>query len=299
MSAIDVLNRIVDTQLYPANLKYCLVAKDKMPLKIDGSPIHTDKFDDFVDFSDLLMCENLEDYAGVGISIQASNVHAIDIDHCFSEPNNLNSADSRAIDALKRFENLAYCEFSFSGTGMRIIFRLPLIENYSTKYYIKNEKVHIEYYQPTRSYRYVTVTGNVISNQSIDHHEDFTPVVIQFLDDYMKRGERIKRKINTDEIETRSFEELMKIVKILYFKNVTFQNLWFGVAPGSGKNESELDYQLLAMLYENVTQDENLLLRIFEESPYFKTKDRKHIHKWENQEHRYFKYMYSIIGGNR
>jgi len=298
MSAIDVLNRIVDTALYPANLKYCLVASDKMPLKIDGSPIHTNQFDDFVDFDELLTCENLEDYAGVGISIQASNVHAIDIDHCFSEPNNINSADSRAIDALKRFENLAYCEFSFSGTGMRIIFRQPLIENYSTKYYIKNEKVHIEYYQPTRSYRYVTVTGNVIVNQTIDN-VDFTPVITQFLDDYMKRGERPAHKVNTTETETRSFEDLMKVVKYLYFKNATFQNLWFGIAPGSGKNESELDYQLLAMLYENVTQDEEMLLKLFEESPYFKTKDRKHIFKWENQEHRYFKYMYSIIGGTK
>ena len=47
-------------------------------------------------------------------------------------------------------------------------------------------------------------------------------------------------------------------------KNSTFQDLWFGVAPGSGKNESELDFQLLAMIFENITQNEEQLKALFE-----------------------------------
>ena len=64
---------------------------------------------------------------------------------------------------------------------------------------------------------------------------------------------------------------------------------------GLEKNESELDFQLLAMMYENITQEATYLQQLFESSPYFHTKDFKHLNKWKNQENRYFKYMYSIL----
>ena len=38
-----------------------------------------------------------------------------------------------------------------------------------------------------------------------------------------------------------------------------------------------------------------LLKQIFEASPYFKTKDSKHIFKWNYQEGRYFNYVYDMI----
>lgn len=297
MNALDVINRLVNTSIIDANLKYCLVDSTKKPFKIDGTLAKPNLVDDFVDFETLLHCTNISSYNGIGISIQASNICAIDVDNCFTEPNCLDSADDRAKYFLNLFKDYAYCEFSFSGTGLRILFRQNIIDNYSEKYYIKNEKFSVEYYQPNRSFRYVTLTGNTI----YDNNVDICPLsrIYEFLDLFMKRPERIARTVITSSIETRSYEDLMKIVKRHYLTNTNFQNLWFNNAPGSGKDESERDYHLVAYLFENITQDKDLIKQIFETSNFFKTKDYKHINKWTNQNYRYFNYLYDRINGRR
>lgn len=296
MSALDTIDRILLTTLATADLRYCLVTDNKRPIKIDGTPAKPNVESDFVKLDELLLCTSIDSYAGVGISIQASNMCAIDVDHCFSVPRALASADSRAIDVLNRFDKIAYCEFSFSGKGLRVLFKQPVIENYSDKYYIKNEKFGIEFYQPTKSFRYVTVTGNVIANNQLGYFDtDSVKTTIDFLDTYMQRAVRKQFDVKTEADETRSFEELMRLVKITYFKNMIFQNAWFAHAPGSGKDESERDFYLISFLYENITQDKELLRQIFESSPYFKSKDLHHTYKWTNQDHRYYNYIYSTI----
>ena len=163
MSAVDVLSRISSTHLLEADLRYCLVSDDKRPYKIDDTMAKPNQMSDFVDFESLLQHTSLESYAGVGISIQASNIFAIDVDHCFETAFDVMSGDNRAKDLLERFADYAYCEFSFSGKGLRILFRHKVMDDYSVKYYIKNERHGIEFYQPSRSFRYVTVTGMTIS----------------------------------------------------------------------------------------------------------------------------------------
>lgn len=296
MSALDVLSRLSSTHLLEADLKYCLVSDDKRPYKIDDTFAKPNEPSDFVDFETLLQHTSLESYAGVGISIQASNICAIDVDHCFETAFDVMSADKRAKDLLERFADYAYCEFSFSGKGLRILFRQKVMDDYSTKYYIKNERHGIEFYQPSKSFRYVTVTGMCISdNQICDEVPELADIVIQFLDDYMLRPVRISFDVKTQAEETRTFEQLMVEVKRLYFKNRQFQDSWFAVAPGSGKDESEKDYKLIALLYENITQDKDLIKKIFESSPYFKSKDSKHVFKWTYQEGRYYNYVYDMI----
>lgn len=290
MNAIDAIERLSNTKIINANLKYCLVDEYKKPFKIDGSIARPNVIDDFVDFETLLHCMNITSYSGIGISIQASNICAIDVDKCFDRPNDITSADERAKYFLDSFKN-AYCEFSFSGTGLRILFRQNVIDNYSDKYYIKNEKYHIEYYQPTKSFRYVTLTGNTIYDNNVDANIDLS----DFLNKFMLRQQVVHRQINTNTYETRSFEELMKLVKRAYLTNSNFQDLWFKNAPGSGKDESERDYHLVAYLFENITQDKDLIKQIFESSNFFKTKDFKHLNKWKNQNYRYFNYLYDRI----
>ena len=294
MNALEVIDRLSNSQIIFSNLKYCLVDSSKRPFKVDGTPAKPNDINDFVNFEDLFQCTNISSYAGIGISIQASSICAIDIDHCFSVPNDVSSADDRAQYFLDLFKDDAYCEFSFSGTGLRILFRQAIIEDYSTKYYIKNERYHIEYYQPTKSFRYVTLTGNTIYDNSIDSNNNFLYKIYEFLNKFMRR--EVKQKtVNTVKNETRSFEDLMKVVKCHYFRNMNFQDLWFTTAPGSGKDESERDYHLVAYLFENVTQDKDLLKQLFESSRFFKTKDSKHLHKWTSQEGRYYNYLYDII----
>ncbi len=292
MTSIDCIERIADTHLIECDLKYCLVKPDKRPYKIDGSPARPNAIEDFVSFEDLLTCQRLNRYAGIGISIQASNIFAIDVDHCFSVKNDVSSGDERARYFLNTFNN-TYCEFSFSGTGLRVLFRANVLPDYSEKYYIKNEKNGVEFYQPSRSYRYVTVTGNAIHNNQVIFID--RDILESFLDAQMKRTIGKAYKVNTSREENKTLEELQGLVKYHYFTNPHFQDLWFENAPGSGKDESERDFFILSYLFENVTQDKEMLKELFESSPFFKSKDEKHVRKWNNQDFRYYNYLYDTI----
>ena len=42
---------------------------------------------------------------------------------------------------------------------------------------------------------------------------------------------------------------------------------------------------------------DNKAKEVFEMSPFFKSKDRKHVYKWERSDHRYFNYLYNVISG--
>lgn len=298
MNLLDTLDNISKTNNSIISLKYCLVTKDKLPFKIDGSLAKPNIVEDFVDLNIIINNLNnikIDNYKGVGISIQASNISAIDVDHCFETPFDIKSGDNRAKELIEMFKDFAYIEFSFSGTGLRILFKTNIIEDYSTKYYIKNANNSIEYYQPTNSFRYVTVTGKYIYNNEIKESLELNKNIILFLDKYMKREEKKKIEIYTTKEETRTFEELLKLVKFHYFKDGIFQNLWFDKAPGSGSNESERDFHLVAYLYQHITQDKDLIKQLFESSPFFKSKDWKHKNKWNYQNFRYYNYLYDNI----
>ncbi len=292
MSSRDTLFQIAGTPLLSFPLQFCLVAKDKKPFKVDGTLAKPNCVDDFVNFEKLLECDKLDDFAGIGISIQASKICAIDIDHCFSEPFNKDTIDERGKEIFDLFKLKTYCEFSFSGTGMRILFTTKTLENYSDLYYTKNEKFSIEFYRPDGSARYVTVTGKTLANNNIDFVDCET--VLKFLNSYMIKPVRkiIKSKVIEEE---KSFEECKRQVIQLYYNNHRFQDLWFAQAPGSGKNESEMDFEILCFLYECITTSYDNLKSLFELSPYFKSKDFKHRQKWEAQDNRYLKYIYGIL----
>ena len=258
MSALETMENILSRpNLMSAGLKYCLLNKAKIPLKIDGTNVSPNKVEDFVDFN-VLCIDNLSDYAGIGISIQASNICAIDVDHCFKSPFVLSSGDSRAENVLNIFKNSAYCEFSFSGTGLRVLFRHPIIENYAKMYYIKNSKNEMEFYQPGKSFRYVTLTGCSIYDNELNSCED--SILYEFLDKYMVRPRKLEIERNLSlQAETRDINQLKEVVKYHYLTNPLFQDIWFSKAPGSGKDESERDYFLISYMYTNVTKDKALL----------------------------------------
>lgn len=290
----DTLEAIMNCPIIDGRLKYCLVDKNKRPFKTDGTMARPNNTNDFVEFDELLQCKNLDSYAGVGVSIQASNICAIDVDHCFSVPFDITSADERAQEIIYLLGQYNYIEFSFSGKGMRVLCQNPIIENYTEKYYIKNESNQIEYYQPTKSFRYVTVTGKVIKRNLV-RREIPQDILKTILDTYFLKPERKSYDVFTQDVETRSLDELLKITKYHYLTNSKFQNLWFTPAPGSGSNESERDYEMICYIFEHITQDKDMIKQIFEESDFFKSKDWKHVNKWNNQDFRYFNYLYSVI----
>lgn len=299
MNAIDALENLAKTSLVNVNLRYCLADEEKHPHCVDGRLAKPNNEEDFVSFEELLEANDLDKYRGVGISVKASQICAIDVDHCFSEPFDINTIDERGKEVIELFKDLAYIEFSFSGTGLRVIFRHPCLDNYKEIYYIKNSKNQIEYYQYSDSIRYVTLTGrSIYDNVDISHEVEFWDVLMTFLNKFMKRPKRLsKRLLKAMEEDDTPIEELMKKVKILYFKNSTFQNLWFKKAPGSGRDESESDFALINMIYNNLTKDKDKVKLIFESSPYFKSKDRKHINKWNYGNFRYYDVIWNGIEG--
>lgn len=303
MNALDTIENICEHQtLVNSSLKYCLVDSEKHPIQVNGDVAHPNKVEDFVELNDLLQCKDITKYAGVGISIQASKICAIDVDHCFKKPFDVSTSDDRAKRIIDIFKNDAYIEFSFSGTGLRVLFKHNVIQNYVQTYYIKNDKQGIEYYQPNESYRYVTLTGKAIVDNELHDVDD--ELLYSFLNEMMTRPIFMRQSmtISTDD---RPIEKLLKLVKVLYFKDVVFQDLWFMTESehinklfcniqGQSK-ESHADYQLLSLLFENITQDKEKLRLVFEQSPYFKSKDYKHQQKWSKQEYRYYEYQYNNI----
>lgn len=301
MDVIDTLTNISNTNLIKSdNLRYCF-HKDKIPYKIDGTNCKPNSKEDFVPFASLLDAPNIEQYSGVGISIQASNICAIDVDHCFEEPFNFETANERGKDIYNRFKDLAYIEFSFSGTGMRVLFAQSNIPNYNELYYTKNTVVNIEYYQPCNSARYVTVTGRVLADNPVASKNDFTDVIIDFLNTYMLRPKKVYNRPKT-KIDEKSFEQIMKDVKLQLFRSYGFQLLWFNARREynigkqyEGQGESEHDFALLQYIYTFFSQDREMCKKVFEESEYFKTKDDKHMKKWNDYNNRYFYFIFSKL----
>ena len=303
MNAIDTIANICEhDSLLSSSLKYCLVDINKHPIKANGEPARPNHIEDFVELSALLQCKDLQNYAGVGISVQASDICAIDIDHCFGRKFDISSLDERGKKIVKLFSKCAYIEFSFSGTGLRILFKHKILEDYTETYYIKNDKLGIEFYQPSGSYRYVTITGKTIFDNNIANVDD--RLLIDFLDEFMTRP-IFYHQTSTNSSDDRDIDTLMKLTKALYLKNFVFQDLWFMSEQEhilklscniQGKSrESHADFQILSLLFENITQDKEKLRLVFEQSPYFKSKDYKHQQKWLKQNYRYYDYQYNNI----
>lgn len=295
MNIVDTLDNIINSELINYNFRYCFVNRSKIPYRIDGNEARPNVTSDFVTLDELLESPlaTRKRIVGVGISIQASNVCAIDVDSCFSKPFDITTIDKRGKAVLEIFADIAYCEFSFSGKGLRILFLHNVIDNYSEMYYIKNSKLNIEYYQPSQSYRFVTVTGRYIKNNPIVAHQNIKLALNYFLESFMIRP--IKNNHVTIVNNDIDLEIAINLTTKLYITNSKFQNLWFSNASGSGRDESERDYQIIAMLYENITTNENIIKSLFEMSPYFKTKDDAHLRKWNYNNFRYYKYIYSHL----
>ena len=300
MNAVDVARNIISGSLLGAGLKYCLVDDNKIPHKMDGTLAKPNCMSDFVDFDTISSCDSLDRYHSLGISVQASNICGVDIDHVVAVPFDFSSVNKLGKDIVGIFKDWAYIEFSFSGTGLRILYRQKLIENYRMKYYIKNSKIGVEYYQPATgkdlSNRYLTITGRSVYDNSVDCAVDHSKEILAFADKYMKRKnvlEENKTERNTD--ERRGIEQLVRNAKILRINDGELMDVWYTPAPGSGKDESERDYRLLTILYNKVTKNKQRLKEVFESSPFFKSKDEKHVRKWELNSGRYYNYLYEVI----
>ena len=122
----------------------------------------------------------------------------------------------------------------------------------------------------------------------------------------MKRAFSIHRVYENEQEDKRSFSELLTITLKLILKKYELQERWFDtnhyaemVNGELQSKESHNDYHLMALLYENVTQDREKLRQLFEASPYFKSKDYKHMMKWKHQDYRYYNYQFNKLSGRK
>ena len=185
---------------------------------------------------------------GVGLGI-FRGYSAIDIDHCVDQDGNLSDMAREIVDYCG-----SYTEYSPSKTGIRIIFKTTFRIDKS-EYYTNNRSKGLEVYISDNTNKFVSITGNKISGDSIAEVD-----LAYIMNKYMKKG---------------GFD-VEKAAK----KDPKLAELWNAKAPGAGSNESELDMALACKLAYYAKNDEIETKRLFEESPYFKSKDPAHMKKW-------------------
>lgn len=202
--------------------------------------------------------ENGKQMGGVGLGI-FKGFSAVDIDHCVSEDGTISEMARDIINYCK-----SYTEYSPSKTGIRIIFKTD-IKIDKNLYYINNHKNGLEIYISDNTNKFVTITGNRIS----DEYSDVNKIDITYiLEKYMKR------------------ESSFDIDKVLE-KDDKLRELWNSVASGSHGNESETDMALCCKLAFYFRGDESKIDRYFRMSPYYASKDSAHKQKWERDDYRY------------
>jgi len=210
--------------------------------------------------SKYLRKENDKWLGGLGLGI-FNGFSAIDIDHCIDNDGVISDMAQEIIDYCQ-----SYTEKSPSGTGIRIIFKTDFKDYDKTRYYINNSKIGLEIYIEGATSKFVTITGNAILSSNINNID-----VEYLLNKYMKKqpkGNFGPKTTNTYNI----YDFLSKDDKLF--------NLWNTQAPGSHSNESELDLALCSKLAFYLQRDPNAIKAAFEQSPYYMSKDTKHVNKW-------------------
>lgn len=203
----------------------------------------------------------LQYYDGLGIGI-FNGFSAIDIDSCIVD-GVISDMAQEIIDFCQ-----SYTEISPSGTGIRIIFKNKKIDFDKSTYYINNRKLKLEIYIEGVTNKFVTITGNTIL------HCDVNTVDIEYiLNKYMKKNTIVVNR-NPTGVATTDIDKFI-------LKDKKLNELWNNNAPGSAANESELDLALCCKLAFYLQRDPVAIRAAFECSPYYNSKDAKHLKKWE------------------
>lgn len=193
-------------------------------------------------------------YDGIGIRV-CGKIVGIDLDHCIEEGDVLPWAQ----DIVDYFR-ATYIEVSPSGTGIRIFCLLPDGFSYDAKtYYIK--KGNIEVYIPGRTNRFLTVTGNALTNTDVTETAD---ALTWLLETHMRRSTPSLPSVTAP---GRSYlRDDAVISKASAARNGDkFRRLWNGDAS-EYKSQSEADAALLATLAFWCSGDKEQMDRLFRQS---------------------------------
>ena len=211
-------------------------------------------------FTDYATAISLRDkYDGIGIGV-FDDICAIDIDHCIEN----GTLSAMAEDIINRMNS--YTEYSPSGTGVRILFKASLPSYDKERYYINNRNIGLEVYVAGYTSRFVTVTGNAISNIGI---EDRTEALTEILEKYMVRP---GKPVSHASAPGSYLSDDSVLTKISASKQAEkFNSLWNGIIP-EGKSHSEADAALCAMLAFWCGGDTDQMDRLFRQSALIRDK---------------------------
>ena len=177
------------------NASFCVWKLEKRsgrPTKVPYDPktrnmARTNDPSTFADFNTAMKAYAIGGWDGIGYRV-SEGIGAIDIDHCIREDGSLNDV---AASILGIFPS-AYFEKSPSGTGLRGFFKLsPDFAYDKTVYYINNRKHGLEVYLPGVTNRFVTVTGDMFKEGTVERNDD---ALRSLLETFMKRSTRVSSK---------------------------------------------------------------------------------------------------------
>ena len=226
----------------------------------------------------------------------------IDIDHCINEDGVISDTASKIIDMFDG----SYIETSLSGTGVHIIFLVPVDEqqksfkNYFTKMNSEacaangfSDIGGLEFYQGMYDNRYLTLTGNIIPTV-VDHGYTFNKDKIKdFLSTYMFKPQPTTPSTPPVEVDSSDDEDRAWLNWAFLNKRGKLWDLYHKVAPGSGSTESEDDFNLCSELAFFTNKNSELIKSAFMKTDYkgellyYGTKDAAHIKKWTEKDFRY------------
>ncbi|WP_415274874.1 phage/plasmid primase, P4 family [Clostridium perfringens] len=240
--------------------KYVDVGKDKLS-KVPYNPI-TKQAISVSNVNHFLSYEKVKafisTYDGLGVKVEHPLV-AIDVDDCIKD-GKLNNLAQKIISQFKD----SYIEYSPSGKGLRLFCLVDDTFQYSTKTY-KMKSKQLEVYVGGHTNRFVTVTGNIYQNGTIDYqHESLK----WLLDTYLKR--EIKQ---TTLSSTNSFlSDTSVIQKASTAKNADkFNALWSGELSQCASH-SEADLALCSILAFYCGGDTSQMDRLFRQSGLYRDK---------------------------
>ena len=229
----------------------------KVPYQANGLRADSTNKATFTDYATAIGIRDKYDGIGIGVF---DDICAIDIDHCIEN----GVLSDMAEDIISRMDS--YTEYSPSGTGVRILFKASLPSYDKERYYINNRNIGLEVYVAGYTSRFVTVTGNAISNIGI---EDRTEALSEILEKYMVRP---GKPVSHASAPGSYLSDDSVLTKISASKQAEkFNALWNGIIP-DGKSHSEADEALCAMLAFWCGGDTDQMDRLFRRSALMRDK---------------------------
>ncbi len=211
-------------------------------------------------------------YSGIGFVFTAeTDFCGIDIDHCIDENGEIHK---NALDILSTMDS--YAEISPSGTGIHIIYRGKVHEEWKKKKTNALDKgIHLEMYQKDR---YFTVTENRLNDLDVNEREPHAELIYKaYMADEKKAVEKpVEKPIEKPKPLTLTDRDI--IDKAMNSNSgMKFARLFNGDTSDYDNDDSRADMAFCSMLAFWCNKDIAMMDRIFRQSKLMRSKwDEKH-----------------------